>query len=324
MIKKSTIVKARVHLERGNFIRWAFNGMKAMALASSHPLRAIRLLSLGCVDAPCDQDWQPRWIDRWLWACEQTWKIPDVSVQEIVGQLQCLQVEQTFFYWPTSASCEGLGWIHNEIFLPSWRNPYAYESQECRIAANDLVLDIGACEGFFTLYATIKKKARVIAFEPNLEFHQSLEATIKHFKLSDQVKILGIGLSRTDHDDWFDTTEGPFQGKVNKTINSKRIKLRSLDSLFKDGEVSSVDFIKMDVEGHEESVIRGAADLIKRDRPCLAIAVYHTPTQAVEVQHAILDIDPSYNVHFRGMWLRDRGACARPATLFAWPGRKAG
>ena len=45
-----------------------------------------------------------------------------------------------------------------------------------------------------------------------------------------------------------------------------------IDSLAKGGTVS---MIKMDIEGAEYDALRGAAGTIKRDKPLLAICVYH-------------------------------------------------
>jgi hypothetical protein len=36
-----------------------------------------------------------------------------------------------------------------------------------------------------------------------------------------------------------------------------------------------VDFIKLDVEGAELDVLKGAREVLKRDRPQLAVCIYH-------------------------------------------------
>lgn len=264
--------------------------------------------------------WSPRWRDRWLWACEQTWKIPDPVNERNFGNLCSIRVKSTTIYWPNSVPADGLGWIYNEIFLPRWRNPYCYESHECQIRPHDLVLDIGACEGFFTLYAALLRRADVIAFEPVADFIPSLQATVDHHRLNNRVNILGWGLSHADHDGWFENSNSPFQGKVTDSTAGSVIKLRALDSLVAEGLVPRADFIKIDVEGHEVSVLRGAAKLIRRFQPRISLAVYHTPTQGEEVKQTILEIDPTYQFKFSGMWLRDLNAAPRPATLYAWPG----
>jgi FkbM family methyltransferase len=53
------------------------------------------------------------------------------------------------------------------------------------------------------------------------------------------------------------------------------VPLRRLDDLIDSGEVKHVDLIKMDVEGHEGAILRGARATISRFRPRLAISLYH-------------------------------------------------
>jgi hypothetical protein len=46
--------------------------------------------------------------------------------------------------------------------------------------------------------------------------------------------------------------------------------MRSIDSLLAQGRIERVNFIKMDVEGHEPPILRGAEPAIRRFRPKLA------------------------------------------------------
>jgi FkbM family methyltransferase len=54
-----------------------------------------------------------------------------------------------------------------------------------------------------------------------------------------------------------------------------QIRLSRLDSLVEAGSIERVDFIKMDIEGHEEAALRGATLVLRRFRPRLAISMYH-------------------------------------------------
>lgn len=60
-----------------------------------------------------------------------------------------------------------------------------------------------------------------------------------------------------------------------------------------------VTFIKMDIEGAERDALTGAAELIRRCRPDLAICVYHSISDLWEIPLMIHDIEPSYRLYMR-------------------------
>ena len=60
-----------------------------------------------------------------------------------------------------------------------------------------------------------------------------------------------------------------------------------------------VTFIKMDIEGAELRALSGAADIIRKYRPKLAICVYHKLEDIVEIPLKIIDIEPEYKFYIR-------------------------
>ena len=58
-------------------------------------------------------------------------------------------------------------------------------------------------------------------------------------------------------------------------------------------------FIKMDVEGAELNALRGAEQIIKRDRPKLAICVYHRQDDFWQIFEYVKSIAPDYKVYLR-------------------------
>lgn len=61
--------------------------------------------------------------------------------------------------------------------------------------------------------------------------------------------------------------------------------LRVATSRLDDEALSDVGFIKIDVEGHEEAVLRGSVDLLRRDRPNLLVEVEdrHNPGAVLRI-----------------------------------------
>jgi FkbM family methyltransferase len=70
----------------------------------------------------------------------------------------------------------------------------------------------------------------------------------------------------------------------------------TLDELFADVRPS---YIKMDIEGAEYDALLGARTILKRDRPVLAICVYHTQNDLWRLPLLIHDTVPEYRMFLR-------------------------
>ena len=71
------------------------------------------------------------------------------------------------------------------------------------------------------------------------------------------------------------------------------------------------NFIKMDIEGAEIEALKGAQLCISKYKPNLAIAVYHSPNDLIEIPQLIEKIHPGYR-----MFLRQHGECALETVLY--------
>ena len=61
----------------------------------------------------------------------------------------------------------------------------------------------------------------------------------------------------------------------------------------------NVTFIKMDIEGAEYPALQAAEEVIKNDKPKLAIAVYHCPEDILRIPELILQYNPNYRLYLR-------------------------
>lgn len=75
-----------------------------------------------------------------------------------------------------------------------------------------------------------------------------------------------------------------------------KIQVDTIDNLC--GE-EKVTLIKMDIEGSEQAALRGAVNVIKRDKPRLAICIYHTFEDLYEIPFMIKDMVPEYKIYIR-------------------------
>jgi hypothetical protein len=74
------------------------------------------------------------------------------------------------------------------------------------------------------------------------------------------------------------------------------VDIYSLDDYFRDIPVT---FIKADVEGYEMRCLCGAASVIKRDKPKMALCVYHKPEDIFDFIEYISTIVPEYKFKLR-------------------------
>lgn len=91
-----------------------------------------------------------------------------------------------------------------------------------------------------------------------------------------------------------------------------RVNVITIDEVVSDS--SKVTFIKMDVEGSELESLKGAKNIIRRDRPKLAICIYHKPEDSVTIPLYIKSLVPGYK-----LYIRHHSNGAGETVLYAMP-----
>ena len=147
---------------------------------------------------------------------------------------------------------------------------------EQHIEPDTLVLDVGASLGLWTVPLTIsaaKAGARVWAFEPHPNNHRWLRHNIALNGLDSAVVVHETALSDMAGVVHMDFGEAGLMGGggnaavgVGDVSSGVPVPTTTLDSLRWPVRVSA---IKIDVEGYEVRVLRGAAEMISRDRPVI-------------------------------------------------------
>jgi len=64
-----------------------------------------------------------------------------------------------------------------------------------------------------------------------------------------------------------------------------------------------VTLIKMDIEGAELSALHGAKKTILRDKPKLAICLYHSDEDMIRIAEYVHEIVPEYKLYVRHHWI---------------------
>lgn len=136
-----------------------------------------------------------------------------------------------------------------------------------------LAVDIGANRGVYT-WRLSRIAERVLAVEANPEYIPYLrriapsKVEVVNAAVSDRSGRTMLRVPREGaHRGGLGTVE-PANLAVSADAEMHPIEARTLDDLTSNRRVS---FIKIDVEGHELAVLRGAAKVLESDRPCLLI-----------------------------------------------------
>lgn len=135
------------------------------------------------------------------------------------------------------------------------------------------VMDVGANFGAFTLLLSsqVGEEGHVLAFEPVLYWREMLTWHIDHNKC-ENVSVFDFGLSDNECVLPITISEGSatlheYDG-ISRTTED--IKLHKLDDVI-DPQISRLDFIKIDVDGHEPAFLRGAKITLNKFRPIIAL-----------------------------------------------------
>ena len=86
---------------------------------------------------------------------------------------------------------------------------------------------------------------------------------------------------------------GIVEGEEQATI---KIPVDSIDNVCSGDKVT---LIKMDIEGSEIEALNGAVNVIKRDKPRLAICIYHKPEHLYAIPLWIKKTVPEYKLYIR-------------------------
>jgi FkbM family methyltransferase len=147
------------------------------------------------------------------------------------------------------------------------------------VQSGDVVIDVGANIGWYSLLGStlVGPGGRLLAFEPNPPVNERLAMSVQANAFASNIEIFDVALSDR-------------RGTATLAVGSSRnlgaaflsnddaggevaytVRLMTLDGLIADGvvELDRLNFIKIDVEGHEGFALEGSKDTISRCRPII-------------------------------------------------------
>lgn len=188
------------------------------------------------------------------------------------------------------------------IYLLGAFEPDLLRYYKTRLRAGDIIIDIGANVGAHTLHFAqiVGPTGKVLAVEPtnfalgklkhNVALNPALASTID----VEQLFLTGGGGEASVPEI---SSSWPLVGDANDPLlvggrlhSTEGAKAQSLDALVREKGLSRVDWVKLDVDGHELDVLKGSTDVLKRLRPriLMELAPYCHPGTGFEELVAIL------------------------------------
>lgn len=136
-----------------------------------------------------------------------------------------------------------------------------YSRPDFEIRDNDLIIDIGAHIGLFTLFASQKcKTGKIFCFEPVMENYQLLLKNILDNKLSN---VHPHNIAVSDHEQRVKIYLNADQAGHSLYIESTsflEVQSTSLKKVMDDNKIEKCDFLKIDCEGAEYAIIESLSD----------------------------------------------------------------
>ncbi len=136
-------------------------------------------------------------------------------------------------------------------------SPHAYCSEKFKPEPDEILVDVGTAEGYFTLLKLDEVK-EVYAFEMDKNWNDVLKISFKNH--SNKIKLL--------------------EGKLGNSNTNGNYKLDDFKELYQQKL-----FIKIDVEGSEYDVFEGMKTLLSQNNQIkIAVCTYHKKNDAIEFE----------------------------------------
>lgn len=223
--------------------------------------------------------------------------------KEIYGTLIAIGFEHEQIFWQPYYPYSHLLNIGDELYFgPDFLKP----------VSNEIYVDAGCYDGD-TILKFIEfcdgNYKKIYGLEPDpANLKKTLEC-VKENKLHD-VEITPKGAWSEECDLTF-ANNSNMDSKICKTEEGIKIATTTIDNIVGD---DAVTFIKMDIEGAELEALKGAKNTIIKNKPRLAISIYHNPIDILEIPTYINTIAPHY-IYF----IRHHTSIDKDTILYALP-----
>lgn len=188
-------------------------------------------------------------------------------------------------YWLRYTSLEQMPDEH-------WRQ--YFDMDIIRFSKEEVFVDCGAYNGdtFAGFTLECKQYRSVYCYEFDENNLMELRKTVDGFS-NVTIRPCAVGNESGEISVW--EAEDHSSSRLNPSGEGRKVPVVSLD----EDIAEKITFIKADIEGAEKSMLQGAKNHIMREKPKLAIAVYHGNSDILDVPLLIEELNPDYKLYLR-------------------------
>ncbi len=153
------------------------------------------------------------------------------------------------------------------------------------------IIDIGAWPGDTTyMFHRYFPTSNIYAYEPVYKNYKEVVSFINEVEKSELHLIHPIQKGLGDH---------KYVTTIEFLHRDDYAQIEKLDDEYPLIGNDNLGLIKMDTEGYESAIIKGAKNVIKKYKPILVIAIYHTPEDFFEMKDKLKKLNPQYRFMIR-------------------------
>jgi FkbM family methyltransferase len=169
--------------------------------------------------------------------------------------------------------------VIRELLIHDVLEPQQTELIKDLLPEHGIFLDVGANIGYFSIIAArmLGVSGHVFAFEPVDAIYRILCKNIELNGLNNLVTPIKLACFSAPGEMAMTQSEEPSKSYLScsETANTEKVSMTTLDDFVEQRGISVVDCIKIDAEGSDFEVIRGARRTIERCRPAVILETDH-------------------------------------------------
>lgn len=154
------------------------------------------------------------------------------------------------------------------------------------------IIDLGAGIGDSAAVLSKYTEGKIYSFEASATTYATLLETIRLNGLS-AVTPVQKAVGRTNEKVRFDGLPRDFYFH-HRPECPWEIETIGIDRFVGEHNIANVGMMKVDIEGFELEALQGAAETIRRDKPVISVALYHTGKDFFEIPPLLEQLNPAY------------------------------